>query len=473
MTTEQPRPSVFLSKWTTLALAAFVLFAVNAYSLLRFGGIDAPALPHGDGPDYESIAYSLSTGSGFEFAWQDPQWQAPYLDCDASAQYTQLHRRDWPGPTTSRPPALPFLISQIYRIIPRGPNAFAAVRWLSVLALTLAGTLSIWLARNWIEGFLTPSAEQTQRVFLIQALCFVVTLGIAVMDRTIRTYLHDFLTEPWALLGVTAIAGALVQWAKAPHQSHWIFTAGIAFGLVMLFRSVFVFWLPIMALGITLVSYKTRATQARWWSIPCVFLIAVLLVVAPWWIRNCTLTGRFMPLGSQGAASLRGGYSDEALSDWGNWHADAEIAMQLKLDGVAGSDKWTAIEREVALADRATVETWNWISLHWQDLPKLFAMRLASHWGPWRLDHILWKSSAILGLVWIWRFSPRQGILLASILLADSLTIVFLYEAGGRFLIPLHAVLYALAGVGITGCLALLMNNPVHLRDERDEQATT
>jgi hypothetical protein len=48
-----------------------------------------------------------------------------------------------------------------------------------------------------------------------------------------------------------------------------------------------------------------------------------------------------------------------------------------------------------------------------------------------------------------------------------------LYEAGGRFLIPLHAVLYALAGVGITGCLALLMNNPVHLRDERDEQATT
>jgi hypothetical protein len=265
----------------------------------------------------------------------------------------------------------------------------------------------------------------------------------------------------------------LMQWAKTPQRLHWIFTAGVVLGLVVLFRSVFVFWLPFVALGITLVSYQTSPQQARWWLIPCVFLLAVSLVVTPWWIRNCALTGRLMPLGSQGAASLRGGYSDEALADWGDWHAEAEIAMQSKLDAVSGSDKWTAIEREVALADRASAETWDWIALHWQDLPKLFAMRLALHWGPWRLDHILWKSSAILGLVWIWRFSPRQGILLASILLADSLTIVFLYEAGGRFLIPLHAVLYALAGVGITGCLALLMNNPVHLRDERDEQATT
>ena len=471
MTTEQPRPSVFLSKWTTLALAALVLFAINAYSLIRFGGVDGPALPHGDGPDYESIAYSLSTGSGFEFAWEDPQWQAPYRASEQSAQYTQLQRRDWPGPTTSRPPALPFLISQIYRVIPRGPNAFAAVRWLSVVALTLSGVLSVWLARNWIGSIFKPTAEQTQRGSWTYAVCFLVTLGLAIMDRTIRTYLHGFLTEPLALLGVTTAVSVLMQWAKNPQRLHWIFTAGVVLGLVVLFRSVFVFWLPFVALGITLVSYQTSPHQARWWLIPCVFLLAVSLVVTPWWIRNCVLTGRLMPLGSQGAASLRGGYSDEALADWGNWHADAEIAMQLKLDGVAGSDNWTAIEREVALADRASAETWDWIALHWQDLPKLFAMRLASHWGPWRLDHIVWKLSAILGLIWIWRSCRRQGVVLASIFLADSLTTAFLYETGGRFLIPLHAVLYALAGVGLSGCLALLLQNPVHLRDERDEQA--
>ncbi|MFM8262672.1 MAG: ArnT family glycosyltransferase [Pirellula sp.] len=472
MKSEQKRPSNFRFKWTSIAVAAIVLFAVHAYSLLRVDGLSAPPLPHGDGPDYESIAYSLSVDSGFQYAWEDPQWQAPYRASDQSAQYTQLQLRDWPGPTTSRPPALPFLISLVYRLIPRGPIAFSCVRWLSVLALTIAGVLSIWLAFDLTERIILDSEKQTQRGLLLCSVSLGVTLGIAVMDRTIKTYLRDFFTEPWALLGVTATIVALLQWTNAPAKLPWILTAGILFGVNVLFRSIFVFWLPILVLGIAIVTYKTRANENRWWSSMPVFIVAFLLVVSPWWIRNCMLTGRLMPLGSQGAASLRGGYSHEALADWGNWHADAEIAMQAKLDSIPDSERWTASQREVALADLATKEIGDWIKLHWGDLPRLCAMRLASHWGPWRLDHLLWKFSAFAGLIWVWRSYPRQGIILASIFLADSLTIACLYETGGRFLIPLHAVLYALAGVGLAGCLALLMKNPVHLRDERQEQAT-
>lgn len=460
------------SKWTSIAFAAIILFAVHAYSLLRVDGLDAPPLPHGDGPDYESIAYSLSVGSGFQFAWEDPQWQAPYRASDQSAQYTQLQRRDWPGPTTSRPPALPFLISLVYRFIPRGPIAFSCVRWLSALALTIAGVLAMWLAFDWTKRIFHASEKQNHRGLLLCSVAFGVTLGIAIIDRTIKTFMHDFLTEPWASLGVTATIVALLQWTKAPAKLPWILTAGVLLGVIVLFRSIFVFWLPILVLGIAIACYKTRANENRWWSSMPVFIVAFLLVVSPWWIRNCMLTGRLMPLGSQGAASLRGGYSDEALADWGNWHADAEIAMQAKLDNITDSGKWTASQREVALADLATQEIGDWIKSHWRDLPRLCAMRVASHWGPWRLDHLLWKFSAFVGLICVWRSDPRQGIILASILLADSLTIACLYETGGRFLIPLHAVLYALAGVGLAGCLALLMKNPVHLRDECQEQAT-
>ncbi len=472
MKPEQLWSSIFWSNWISIALAACLLFAVNAYSLLRFDGNDSPPLPHGDGPDYESIAYSLSVGSGFEFAWEDPQWQAPYRTSNDSAQYTQLQRRDWPGPTTSRPPALPFLISLVYRLIPRGPIAFSCVRWLSAFALTLAGVLSIWLACDWTKRIFHASEKQNHRGLLLCSVAFGVTLGIAIMDRTIKTFMHDFLTEPWALLGVTATIVALLQWTKAPAKLPWIITAGVLLGVIVLFRSIFVFWLPILVLGIAIVSYETRANQNRWWLSMSVFIAAFLLVVTPWWGRNCMLTGRLMPMGSQGAASLRGGYCDEALADWGNWHADAEIAMQAKLDGIPDSEKWTASQREVALADLATKEIGDWIKSHWRDLPRLCAMRLASHWGSWRLDHALWKLSAFVGLICVCRSYPRQGIIIASILLADSLTIACLYETGGRFLIPLHAVLYALAGVGLTGCLALLMKNPVHLRDERQEQST-
>ena len=136
--------------------------------------------------------------------------------------------------------------------------------------------------------------------------------------------------------------------------------------------------------------------------------------------------------------------------------------MQSKLDQQDGAESWTAAQREVALAELASHETWSWIQEHWQDLPRLGAMRLITHWGPWRIDHVAWKCAAIVGVLWVWRNDRRQGVVIASILLADAVSTVLLYETGGRFLIPLHGLLYALAGVGLAGCLALVWKNPVH-----------
>jgi hypothetical protein len=293
----------------------------------------------------------------------------------------------------------------------------------------------------------------------------VTALALAMLDRTIKTYVVDFLTEPWALMGVTSFAWTLSRWTKDRDCLHWLWIAGSIFGAMVLFRSLFILWLPVLVFGILRSGKVPDAKPLRWWIGPLCFLLFVTLVAGPWWIRNCAISGRWMPMGSQGAASLRGGYSDEALADWGNWHADAEIAMQAQLDTVVGSENWTAVERELALADLATQQTWDWISRHRYDLPKLAVMRLVSHWGPWRADHIAWKSLALLGLFWIWRSSRSQGRMLASIFLADALTTAILYETGGRFLIPMHGLLYALAGVGLAGCLALGFANTVHPRN--------
>ncbi len=464
-----PKPATFRPRWTWVFLAAIVLFAFNAYSLIQFSHRSDPPWPYGDGPDYESLAYSLSMGDGFQFAWEDPRWQAPYRDSALAAEYSQFQRRDLPGPTTSRPPALPWLISQVYRWIPRGPDAFACVRWLSLVALTLAGALAVWLASSWTAELLSPKVRSP---VYFAALAALVALGLAGVDRTIKTYMHDFLTEPWAALGVTILAWCLMRWAHGYGSLYWMIVSGAVFGVMILFRSLFIFWLPVVAVGIFLLSNQAPAARTvRWFErVRCfelgVFFVVVCLVAGPWWVRNGSITGRWMPMGAQGAAALRGGYSDEALADWGNWHSDAEIAMQAKLDRVLGSEGWTAVEREVALADMASVETWDWIGKHWSDLPRLGAMRLVSHWGPWRIDHIVWKFLAFLGWVWIWRRCPRRGIVLASIFLADALTTALLYETGGRFLIPLHGLLYALAGVGVAGCLASAGVNPVPTRDE-------
>lgn len=456
-----------------LVLAALVLLLVNGYWLYRFDGFYDPPLPHGDGPDYESIAYSLSVGAGYRFAWEDPQWQSVYLESRRVAEYSQLSRRDWGGPTTSRPPALPWLIRWVYRFVPRGPNAFATVRSLSVVALSIAGLMAVGFAWCW--------SPREGSVFL-PALAAMIALGVACLDRTIKTYVEDFLTEPWALLGLMGMVWGLMRWAESDGSSpggspggsrnsalRWLMLGGVFFGLMLLFRSLFIFWLPVLAGGIFLAGRdRSVGGVQRGWESAVLFVLVVCLVSGGWWVRNCEVTGRWMPMGAQGAASLRGGYSDEALADWGNWHSQAEQAMQRKLDRQEGVLGWTAVEREVALADLAMFETRRWVGEHFWELPKLGAMRLVSHWGLWRIDHGIWKFMAFLGWIFVWRRSRPRGILVASIFLADALTTMVLYEAGGRFLIPMHGLLYSLSGVGVASCLALAGVDPVHAMDELD-----
>lgn len=463
------------ARWGWLVLAALVLLLVNGYWLYRFDGFYDPPLPHGDGPDYESIAYSLSVGAGYQFAWEDPQWQSVYRESRREAEYSQLSRRDWEGPTTSRPPALPWLIRWVYRCVPRGPIAFATVRSLSVVALSIAGLMAVGFAWHW--------SPRNGSVFL-PAIAAMIALGVACLDRTIKTYVEDFLTEPWALLALMGMAWGLMRWAELEGSSpegspggsgsrnaalRWLMLGGVFFGLMLLFRSLFILWLPVLAGGIFLAGRDRSGGWVQRGGFSAVlFVLVVCLVSGGWWVRNCEVTGRWMPMGAQGAASLRGGYSDEALADWGNWHSQAEQAMQRKLDREEGVLGWTAAEREVALADLAMIETRQWVGEHVWELPKLGAMRLISHWGPWRIDHVLWKIMAFLGWVFVWRRSRPRGILLASIFLADAWTTLVLYETGGRFLIPLHGLLYGLSGVGVAGCLALAGVDPVHPMDELD-----
>lgn len=448
----------FCARWSGIVLAALVLLLVNGYWLYRFDGFYDPPLPHGDGPDYESIAYSLSVGAGYQFAWEDPQWQSVYLESRRVAEYSQLSRRDWEGPTTSRPPALPWLIRWVYWFVPRGPLAFATVRSLSVVALSIAGLVAVGFAWRW--------SLREGSVFL-PALAATISLGVACLDRTIKTYVEDFLTEPWALLALMGMVWGLMRWVESGGSRNsslrWLMLGGVFFGVMLLFRSLFIFWLPVLAGGIFLAGRDPSGGGVqRGWKSAVLFVVVVCLVSGGWWVRNCEVTGRWMPMGAQGAASLRGGYSDEALADWGNWHSEAEQAMQRKLDHEEGVLGWTAVEREVALADLAMFEIWQWVGEHVWEMPKLGAMRLVSHWGPWRIDHGIWKFMAFLGWVFVWRRSRPRGILLASIFLADAWTTLVLYETGGRFLIPMHGLLYSLSGVGLAGCLALVVTDPVH-----------
>jgi 4-amino-4-deoxy-L-arabinose transferase-like glycosyltransferase len=274
-------------------------------------------------------------------------------------------------------------------------------------------------------------------------LAAVSTMGLAILDRTIRNYANDFLTEPLALFLTTCIAAVGMQLQRSDRRFGWLLLLAFLSSLLVLTRSITVFWLPGFAVLTACSCSGHRIRSAG------IFLVTVVLLLSPWWIRNCLILERWMPLGGQGAASLRGGYCDEALNDFGNWHGDAEEQIQKRISQVPGSEGWTQAQREVELADGANRETWSWVTAHLADIPKLVGMRVQTHWGPYSGPSLIWRLAIVFG--WLCFLCPpkKEGLWVVGLPIVSTLTVALLYETGGRFLVPLYAVLYLTAGIGV------------------------
>lgn len=217
------------------------------------------------------------------------------------------------------------------------------------------------------------------------------------------------------------------------------------------------FWLPGMAIiiGLTAERYPVR------WGL--LLLVCVSVCLSPWWIRNCIVMKRIMPLGGQGAASLSGGYCDESLADRGNWHGRVENELQREIDTIPESQGWTQAQREVVLADMAMERTKSWITDHKHEIPKLMAMRVATHWGPFTGTSLLWKLGIVAGWFALVLLRRREWIWISGLPWISTLAVAVLYETGGRFLVPLYAILYMTAGLGFAFAISLLFRSPVSL----------
>ena len=418
--------------WFILACA--VLIPWQIWNVASHSQFLRPPLPIGDGPDYESIGYSLSVGKGFAFAWDDPEWKAPYLADAASLEYNQLHREASAGPTTLRPPLLPVVISMVFRIAGRTPNAFAIVRCISGSAIALSGALAVMLAFQLANKFAVSR--------WVPHLAATITLLLAFLDQNTRTYAIDFLTEPLAMLLTTIFLFVALSLDDARLPMIKIVVLSALMALMIVTRSMVVFWLPLVTL-VLLISLRSKQKSQS-----LLFFILVVLFLSPWWIRNCRQLESFMPMGAQGAASILGGYSDEALADGGNWHPDAELRLKQRLNEIPASKEWTQMELEKQTSSAATRETKNWLRQHYRDMPYLIALRLKSHWNPYVGKSLLWRLGMILGAVTLLTYRRRESYWMLGLPIVSSLTVMCLYETGGRFLVPLYGLLYALAGIG-------------------------
>ena len=445
--------------WLLVAISVLVPWQIS--HVLRDPTCGLPPKPIGDGPDYECIGYSLSIGQGYAFTWDDHQWQHPYRLVNQGKDYVHLHREALTGYTTSRPPFFPWLISIVYRVIPRNEMAFTTIRLISAVSIGLAGAMGVWIATT-----------ITVRIFPLNGLPVFISgtssMGLALLDRTIRTYATDFLSEPLAMLATTLFCVFAVGFSNSRRPELRALWMGLIFGWMILIRSMFVFWLPGIAILVLLASYisansksdipqevKPSSSFRRSVGIAGLFLVSVFLVISPWCYRNVVMLNRFMPLGTQGVSALLGGYCEESIQLAGNWSPEPELRLRAMVEQSADWKDLSSLEKETRIADAASLALREWIFAHKSDLPQLALMRLKSHWGPFTGTSLLWRIGMLCGVIALCLFRRAEGWWLIGMPIVSSVVVMCLYETGGRFLVPLYGLLYGIAGIGVGACVGV------------------
>jgi 4-amino-4-deoxy-L-arabinose transferase-like glycosyltransferase len=228
---------------------------------------------------------------------------------------------------------------------------------------------------------------------------------------------------------------------------------GLAIGLGMLVRPN-LFFLFAGALG-------------AWWILSgpklafrglAIAIVAALLLILPWTIRNLSAADGFVPISIQDAA-VYGTFNDEAANDPVRpyqWRPYLDPMPEV-LEGPPVSDY---IVRRELIGD-----AWDYISEHPDSVPKAFFWNgLSRFWDIRRPQHAIdeihpngqSKGAAIPGLVlyWIalalalwglWMFRARRAVVIPILLVALAASITVIPDASTRYRAPLEPIIVILA----------------------------
>lgn len=430
-------------QWIWIFLAT-LLIAAKTYQTSLDAYWRLPPKPLGDGIDYENMAWNLAHGKGVAFDWTSEEWRSAYHAHDQDGRYALFLNRNTPYHlTTSRPPLYPLWISTIYRITGHGPLSWMLVRTSNASFLALSILLAGWMVYRW-----TLTRWEDHRLAWLGA---AFTMALGMLDKTTSSYAADFLTEPMAMLLTQLLV--ILAWSQFPRRpllKH--LSLGVCIGLMVYCRSLFVFYIPFIALIIGLPPSESSSTTGRLQSMVTVLIVALLLL-SPWWVRNSTILDRWMPLGTQGPITLLGGYCDEALKAGGEWQGSADLALRAELKQDPEFEKLAPNSQELIVADEANRRVRLWIADHRSDLPYLAVARAYQLWSPFTGKSLIWKILMILGCLVLIHQRSREGLWLVGLPLITTIIVMGLYSTGSRFLVPCFGLLYALAGIGVVGAV--------------------
>ncbi|MBA2506960.1 MAG: glycosyltransferase family 39 protein [Thermoleophilaceae bacterium] len=236
-------------------------------------------VPRGDPAEYDTIATSVAAGDGYP----DISYATPN------------------DPSALRPPGYPFALGAVYAVSGDSRDAgriFGA----------LLGVLSVALI------FLIARATLGEREARIAGWFAALFPPLVVLNASL---LSEALFMPLMLGAIFAT----LRFRAEPGRVGWALAAGALIGAAALTRSAGL--LLAIPVGIALITAERAPWPAEWTPVhtrrrwgrliaPAVALAAMILVIAPWTIRNAAELDAFVPIATQDGYTYAGEYNELA-----------------------------------------------------------------------------------------------------------------------------------------------------------------
>jgi 4-amino-4-deoxy-L-arabinose transferase-like glycosyltransferase len=429
-------------RWGIAALVAIVLLGLG----LRVGEAWDGRAPVFDATAYAAIARNLDEGHGFT----------------VGAGATQ--------PSSDYSPGLPLFVAGIYKVTGGVHERLARL----VLALlgTLAVVFTYLIARRLTQpsAFGNPEGDQRTTVpgrAIVAAL--IAALVVAIYPATIQ-YTGMLMTEP---LAATLLAGGMlgIFWAGDGGGPLWRWAVpGLTLGALALVRPEY---LAIGFLLAVLIFLRERLWEdwKRALLIAAIVALGIVVVVAPWTVRNAFALNRFVAVSTGGGQVL---YSGTYLPSDGNPeavgaavvaehpdlfgpHAVENLRLEQILARLAES-RYPGMEPDEALSKMGKEQLRDDIEHHTGEYVGFLAKKVGRIWshGPravmrepvWEALHWVLLGLGLLGLALLAYYRRWEALMIGAVFLAIT-AISALLVASPRRVLVLIPLLSACAGAAL------------------------
>lgn len=432
------------------ALVAVLLLGLG----LRVGEAWDGRAPVYDAQAYAAIAGNLEGGEGFTVGPGATQ------------------------PSSNYSPGLPLFVAGVYAV------SGGMHERLARLVLALIGTLSVLFtyltARHLgrIQRTLKKGPHRGSNSANAEFVPALIGALVVAVYPALLEYQGMLMSEP---LAATLLSGGVlgVLWAWDGGRWRWLLP-GVLFGTLALMRPEYLAIAGLVALVVFV-----REARDDWRSSlvrASIFLLGLVLVVAPWTVRNAVALDRFIPISTGGGQVLFAG--TYLPSDGDPEKVGAEVvaenpdlfqsqdAQRLRLEQILArlaADRYPGMETDQALSKLGKEQLWDDVSeepVEYAGFVATKAWRIWSH-GPrdvmrepaWEVLHWLLVAFGLVGLaLLVWR-RRWEALLIGTIFLAITLVSALLVASPRRVLV-LVPLLASLASVTI----GWLLNLPAYSR---------